>query len=59
MREVLDKLDECEGRLSELLIDSATDESEANSPIKMTPQDNEGEVCTCQGPGEERCDRKW
>ena len=27
MREVLDKLDECEGRLSELLIDSATDES--------------------------------
>ena len=44
MREVLDKLDECEGRLSELLIDSATDESEANSPIKMTPQDDEGEV---------------
>ena len=44
MREVLDKLDECEGRLSELLIDSATDESEVNSPIKMTPQDNEGEV---------------
>ena len=44
MREVLDKLDECEGRLSELLIDSATDESEANSPIKMTPQDDKGEV---------------
>ena len=44
MREVLDKLDECEGRLSELLIDSATDESEANSPIKMTPQDGKGEV---------------
>ena len=43
MREVRDKLDECEGRLSELLIDSATDESEANSPIKMTPQDD-GEV---------------
>ena len=43
MREVLDKLDECEGRLSEL-IDSATDESEANSPIKMTPQDDKGEV---------------
>ena len=38
MREILDKLDECEGRLSELLIDSATDESEVNSPIKMTPQ---------------------
>ena len=44
MREVLDKLDECEGRLNELLIDSATDESEANSPIKMTPQDHKGEV---------------
>ena len=44
MREVLDKLDECEGRLSELLIDSATDEREANSPIKMTPQDDRGEV---------------
>ena len=44
MREVLDKLDECEGRLSELLIDSATDESEANSPIKMTPQDGKEEV---------------
>ena len=44
MREVLDKLDECEGRFSELLIDSATYESEANSPIKMTPQDDKGEV---------------
>ena len=44
MREVLDKLDECEGGLSELLIDSATDESEANSLIKMTPQEDKGEV---------------
>ena len=44
MREVLDKLDECEVRLSELLIDSATDESEVNSPIKMTPQEDKGEV---------------
>ena len=44
MREVLDKLDECEGRLSDLLIDSATDESEANSPIKMTLQEDKGEV---------------
>ena len=42
MREVLDKLDECDVRLSELLIDSATDESEANSPIKMTPQEDKG-----------------
>ena len=44
MREILDKLDECEGRLSELMIDSATDESEANSPIKMTLQEDKGEV---------------
>ena len=34
---------ECEGRLSELLIDSATDESEANSPKKMTPQEDKEE----------------
>ena len=26
------------------MIDSATDESEANSPIKMTPQEDKGEV---------------
>ena len=44
VREVLDKHDECEGRLSELLIDSATDESEANFSIKMTPQEDKGEV---------------
>ena len=44
MREVLDKLDEREGRLSELLLDSATEESEANSPTKMTPQEDKGEV---------------
>ena len=44
MREVLDKLDECEGRLSKLLIDSSTDDSEANSPIKTTPQEGKEEV---------------
>ena len=44
MREVFDKLDECEGRLSELLLDSATDESEAKSPIKMTPREDKGEL---------------
>ena len=44
MLEVLRKLDEYEGRLSELLIDSTTDESEANSPIKMTPQEDKEEV---------------
>ena len=42
MREVLDKLNECQGRLSELLIDSANNEREANSPIKMTPQGRSG-----------------
>ena len=44
MREVFDKLDECEGRLSELLIDSATDENEANSPIKISPQEDKREL---------------
>ena len=44
MREIFDKLNECEGRLSELLIDSATDESEANSHIKTTPQEGNDEV---------------
>ena len=44
MREFLDKLDEYEGRLSKLLIDSTTDESEANSPIKATPQKGNYEV---------------
>ena len=44
MREVLDKLNECEGRLSELLIDSATDESAANYPIKMRPQEDKEEL---------------
>ena len=53
MREVLDKLDECEGRLSELLIDSATDESEANSPIRTIKE----RWCICHEPAGERCDR--
>ena len=44
MRETLDKLDECEGRLSEIMLDSASDESEANSPIKATPQEGNDEV---------------
>ena len=35
-RENLDKLNNCEWRMSQLLIDSATEESEANSPIKVT-----------------------
>ena len=38
MREILDNLDEWEGRLNKVLIDSATDESEINSPIKPTQQ---------------------
>ena len=44
MREVFDKLEECKGRLSEILIDSATDENEANSPLKTTPQEGKEEV---------------
>ena len=39
MREILDKLNECKGRLSELLIDSGTDESEVNSAIKGARQE--------------------
>ena len=44
LHEVLDKLDECEGRWSEILIDSATDESEANSPMKTEPQESNDEI---------------
>ena len=44
MPKVLDKLDECEKRLSELLIDSASDESETKFPIKTTPQEGKEEV---------------
>ena len=44
MQENHDKLDECERRMSELLIESATDESESNSPIKMTHQESNEEV---------------
>ena len=41
MREIFDKLDEHEGRISDLIIGSATDESETNySPIKATQQGN-------------------
>ena len=35
---------------------SATDESEADSPIKMTPQEDKGDGCVCREPGRERCD---
>ena len=44
MREIFDKLDQCEGRMIELLIDSATDDSEVNSPIKATQQESNDEV---------------
>ena len=59
MRKVLDKLEECEGRLSKLLIDSATDESEANSPIEMTPQEDKGEVVYLSRTRKERSDQNW
>ena len=56
-REVLDKLDNCEGRLSKLLIDSATDENEANSSIKATPEEcNDEVVCLSRTrKGYQRC----
>ena len=44
MREILDKLDECEGGLSKLLIDSATDESEVISPINAAQEKGTTEV---------------
>ena len=44
MREILDKLDECEGTLSELLYDSATDEKEVNHSMKPTQQEGGNEI---------------
>ena len=44
MREILDNWDEYEGRMSKLLIDLATDKSEAKYPIKVTQQENSEEV---------------
>ena len=44
MEEVLGKLDECEVRMSELLISSATDESDTNCPIRMTHRESNDEL---------------
>ena len=44
MRDILDKLDESERTVSKFLIDLATDESEFNSPIKVTQQESSEEV---------------
>ena len=44
MREILDNLDECVGRVSELFFDSTTYESEVISPIKPTQQEGSNEV---------------
>ena len=45
MHEIHDKLDKCEDILSKFVIDSATDDGETNSPIKVTHQEsNEGVV---------------
>ena len=45
MRDILDKLFECEGRLmGDLLIDSATDESEDNYLIKPTHRKGSNEI---------------
>ena len=59
MREILDKLDDCEGRMNELLIDSSTDESEANSRIKTTQQKATRNSYTCPELEREQCDGKW
>ena len=59
MREILDKLDECEGKISELLTDSASDESDTNSPINMTHQENKEKNYTCQELEKKQFDRKW
>ena len=40
MHEIVDKFDEYEGRTSELLVESAIDESETNSPIKTCQESN-------------------
>ena len=49
MQEILDELDECEGRMTELLIDSALDENETNSPIIIMHQEsNEKVVYLCR-----------
>ena len=53
MREILDKLGECEGRMSDSLFDLATDESEADSPIKAPQQESNEEVVYLLGT------RKW
>ena len=43
-RKILDKLDECERRISEVLIDSTSDENETYSPIKATQQESNEEM---------------
>ena len=40
MQEILDELDECEGRMTELLIYSALDENETNSPVNIMHQES-------------------
>ena len=54
MQENLDKLDECEGKMSKLLIDLATDESEANFSIKATHQKTTKRLYTCPELEQER-----
>ena len=61
MHEILENVDDCEWRLSELLIDSETDESEGNFPIKPAYQEN-NEVVYVQDEKRNNslqdCDRK-
>ena len=58
MREILDTLDKGEERLSELIIVSATDKSEANSPIKAAQEEGSNEVAYMSRTRKERCNRK-
>ena len=51
MHEILEKLDDCEGRLSELFLVSATEEKEINCPIKPAYQENSDEIVYLSGKG--------
>ena len=57
IQDILDKLDECDGRLSGLLTYSATDEIETSSPIKMTRQESNDEVVYLSRMRKKKCAR--
>ena len=49
MHEILEKLDDCVGRSSELFIVSATEEKETNCPIKPVYQEKSDETVYLSG----------